>query len=153
MKKHFEYHQVIRKNYTEILKSFSEEQLHIIPKGYRNNIFWNVAHAIATQQSICYLLAGASPIVPIEFIKDFRKGTAPKENHKELYSSGILLDYIHTTTKKIQEDYISLKDLEYTSYTTQFGATFDKIEEAIKFNNIHEALHFGYILSLKNNIK
>lgn len=153
MKKHFEYHSVIRKNYLEFLKSFTEDQLHIIPEGFNNNIFWNIAHVIATQQSICYLLPGSMPIVPLDFVKEFRKGTAPKASHQETYSADLLVEYLQITSQKIIEDYHQLKDLDFKPYTTQFGATFENLEEAIIFNNVHEGLHFGYILSLKHALK
>ena len=38
--------------YARFLKSFSLEQLNTVPKGFNNNIIWNVIHALVTQQSI-----------------------------------------------------------------------------------------------------
>lgn len=153
MNKHFEYHNNIRKNYIEFTKPYSEDQLHTIPEGFNNNIFWNVAHIIATQQSICYLIPNANPVVPIDFIKEFRRGTSPKEDHQKKYSYKLLIEYLHLTSQKIVLDYPKLKELNYKPFTTQFGATFENIDEAIIFNNIHESIHFGYVLSLKHALK
>ena len=38
---------------------------------------------------------------------------------------------------------------EYKEYTVGFGTKLTSIEDAIVFNNVHEGLHYGYILSLK----
>lgn len=153
MEKHFEYLQNIRDNYFKLLKTFSEEELHLIPAGFNNNIFWNVGHIIATQQAVCYLLSKATPAIPMEFIKDFRKGTAPTEEYKVKYNSELLKEYLQLTSEKIKDDYHLLKDLEFQPYTTSFGTSFKTVEDAIIFNNIHEGVHYGYILSLKNNLK
>jgi hypothetical protein len=41
---------------------------------------------------------------------------------------------------------------EYTTYTTSFGIDLKNIHDAIIFNNMHECLHYGYILAQKRAI-
>jgi len=36
----------------------------------------------------------------------------------------------------------------YSDYETSFGLNLTSIEEAISFNNIHEGIHFGYLLAM-----
>ncbi|MFT4644792.1 MAG: hypothetical protein ACI8ZX_001199, partial [Planctomycetota bacterium] len=40
----------------------------------------------------------------------------------------------------------------YKTYPTSYNVTLNSIEDAIAFNNVHEGLHFGYILALKRAI-
>ena len=42
----------------DVVKDLSIEQLNHIPDGFNNNIIWNLAHIVATQQNICYKRAG-----------------------------------------------------------------------------------------------
>ena len=55
-------HNVVLKNrllLSNFLEKFSLDQLNTVPKGYRNSIFWNVAHIVVTQQLLVYgLLLG-----------------------------------------------------------------------------------------------
>ena len=50
-------HNIILKNrrlLSKFLEKFSLDQLNTVPKGYRNSIFWNVAHTVVTQQLLVY---------------------------------------------------------------------------------------------------
>ena len=40
------------------IKELSLDQLHIIPDGFNNNIAWNIAHLVVTQQLLHYKLSG-----------------------------------------------------------------------------------------------
>ena len=69
-------HLVTLQNRTLLLKfleKFSLQQLNTVPKGYRNSIFWNVAHTIVTQQLLVYGLSNQPILVDSEFVKTYRK--------------------------------------------------------------------------------
>jgi hypothetical protein len=38
---------------------------------------------------------------------------------------------------------------DYTAYSTSFGIDLKNIQDAIIFNNMHESLHFGYVMAQK----
>ena len=50
---------------------------------------------------------------------------------------------------KTESDLKSGINWNYNSYTTSYNVTLNSIEEAIKFNNVHEGLHFGYAMAMK----
>jgi hypothetical protein len=69
-------HNVTLKNRTLLLKlieKFSLDQLNTVPKGYRNSIFWNVAHTIVTQQLLVYGLSNTPLLVDSELVKSYKK--------------------------------------------------------------------------------
>jgi len=37
-----------------MITPFSLEQLNKIPEGFNNNLIWNIAHCVVTQQLLCY---------------------------------------------------------------------------------------------------
>ena len=47
-----------RKFLLKIISSLSNEQLNKIPVPFKNNIAWNIAHLVVTQQLLCYKLSG-----------------------------------------------------------------------------------------------
>ena len=58
MNYHFKAHLQIRENLLYTLETTSLEELTLIPDGFNNNIFWNIAHCVATQQLLHYYLSG-----------------------------------------------------------------------------------------------
>ena len=42
--------------FNKYLKSMSLKELNTIPKGFNNNIIWNIGHIVVTQQLLAYKL-------------------------------------------------------------------------------------------------
>ncbi|MBP7173635.1 MAG: DinB family protein [Cloacibacterium sp.] len=146
MNHHFQCHKQIRRNLLEILKSTSHEDLLAIPDGFNNNIYWNIAHCVATHQLLCYYLSGNSFRIDKYWIEQYKKGTLANLDVKP--SEVEDLGYLLTETSKIMiKDYDANFFTEYTPYTTSLGIDLKSIQDAIIFNNIHEGLHYGYVLA------
>jgi hypothetical protein len=47
-----------------LLNTFSIDQLNNTPEGFKNNIFWNIAHVVATQQLLVYKLSNLPMQLP-----------------------------------------------------------------------------------------
>ena len=58
MKHNLQNARITRKNLLKYLNTLSIEELNIIPEGFNNNIFWNIAHVAVTQQILVYKLSG-----------------------------------------------------------------------------------------------
>ena len=102
MDQQFEILLITRKNVLNSIKDLSIEALTKIPKGFNNNIIWNAAHNLATQQLLVYKLSGQSPVIPGELIDKYRKGTsAPAFNAISAYS----LESVETITLSIFFDF------------------------------------------------
>ena len=83
MNKQFE---ILKKSRELILKkidNLSIDQLHKIPEGFNNNIAWNIAHLVVTQQLLHYKLSGLNCLASDELIENYRKGTSPTETFTE----------------------------------------------------------------------
>lgn len=141
----------IRNHLYQITEQLSEKQMLYIPKGFSNNIFWNVAHCIVTQQLLVYYLSGNTPKIENRWIENFKKGTKPNYDFFE-FTKKELLELLTFTTNEFENDLPKLKESEYKSYSTSFGVNIETILQAIEFNNLHEALHLGYIMAMKKNI-
>lgn len=149
MKTEFEILHITRNNILNAIKDLSIDELNTVPEGFNNNIIWNVAHVLVTQQVLVYKLSNQSISIPSDLIEKYKKGststgTASEGEINEI--KGLLL----STVKIMQQDYNSGLFKEYTDYPTSYNIILDSTEKAIRFNNIHEGLHFGYIMALKH---
>lgn len=129
------------------IDGLTHEQLHKIPEGFKNNIAWNVAHLVVTQQLLHYKLSGLQCLVPDDLIEKYRKGTAPTEemSAEDFEEVKELLAGLPDT---LEEDYNEGIFKEYTEYETSTGFVITSIDDAISFNNLHEGIHLGTIMDL-----
>ncbi len=147
MQKHFETLKQSRKLTVKIIENLTIDQLNQIPQGFKNNIAWNIAHLVVTQQLLCYKLAGLDLLISDEMIQNFQKGTAPSytvskeelETIKELFLK---------LPEKLEEDFNKGIFKNYSEYTTSVNITLNSIEDGIVFNTYHEGIHLGIILQL-----
>lgn len=129
------------------IENLTNEQLHKVPEGFNNNIIWNVAHLVVTQQLLHYKLSGLQCLIPDELIEKFKKGTSPSEtlNEEEVEEIKELLIGLPDT---LEEDFNAGIFENYQVYPTSTGFVLTDIQNAIAFNNMHEGLHLGVIMSL-----
>src|SRR5690554_312461 len=135
-----------------ILKTFLEtctlEELNKVPKGFNNNIIWNIAHTIVTQQLLVYNLSAVPMFVSDDLVNRYRKGTKPEGAVTQSEVERIK-GLLFTTIEKTKEDYKNQVFKTYTEYTVTTKSVLTNVEEAIDFNNFHEGIHLGYIMALK----
>ena len=135
------------------LETISLDDLNKIPKGFNNNIIWNIGHIVVTQQILAYKLSGLPMMVSDELISKYRKDSKP-ESYVSQDEVNEIKALLFSTVEKTIEDYnksIFKNFHEYTVSTT--GNTLTNIEEAFQFIMFHEGLHFGSIMALKRAIK
>jgi hypothetical protein len=151
MKNHFEILNITRNNILNSIKDLSLSELNKIPIGFNNNVIWNVGHIVATQQLLCYKMAGLDMALDAAFIAKYMKGSFAVGD-----ASQEELDYIVKQLKelpaKVEADYANQLFKEYNTYTTSYNITLNDVEQAIQFNNVHEGLHLGYIMALKKGL-
>ncbi|WP_281541603.1 DinB family protein [Maribacter aestuarii] len=149
MKNQLEFTLQNRKNLHYILNNTSKENLLKIPAGFRNNIWWNIAHVVVTQQLLIYKLSGIQMRIPNEFVDKFKKGTVP-DGHATETEIKTIDELLIPTIQWTKEDYESGIFKDYHEYTTSAKVTLGNIDDAISFNLFHEGLHLGSILALRN---
>lgn len=152
MNKQFDILKANRVLILKIIDNCSLEQLNKIPEGFRNNIIWNVAHLLVTQQLLCYKFSGLKLNISENIIEKYRKGTAPKSEITEQEFEQVKAHFL-SITDKFELDYKNGIFKTYQSYTTSANVTLNSISDAIEFNNFHEGIHLGYIMALKKLIE
>lgn len=150
MKKHFEDLAIIRQHFINLLENYDLKHLTHIPMGFKNHIFWNCAHALVTQQLLTYHLSGNELLIDNDWVLRFKKGTFGEQN-VSAEEVGKLIELLDSTVSQTRMDYFAERLSNYQSYQTSFGVRLDTIEDAIRFNNLHESLHIGYVMAMRKN--
>lgn len=147
MQKHFEILKLSRQYIFKNIETFSVEQLNKIPDGFKNNIVWNIAHLVVTQQLICYKLSGLECDVSEEMIEKFQNGTAPTLAVSQEEFETISAQFL-SLPEKLEQDFNKGIFKNYNEYTLSSELTLNSINDGIVFNTYHEGIHLGIILQL-----
>lgn len=146
-----ELNKITRQNVLNAIEELSLAQLNEVPAGRNNSIFWNLAHMLVTQQLLTLGLHGANMLLPNSLIAKYRKGSSGEvlgtAQELELIKKEFL-DILDRTNEVLENNIHS----PYTQYTTSYNVTLSNIYEAIEFNNVHDALHFGVIMAIKKQV-
>jgi hypothetical protein len=132
------------------IKDLSPKQLNQIPKGFNNNVIWNLAHIISAQQSVCYVRANLPFVIDEKHYLSHLPSTKPADfktlseivKIKELFISSIEI-FDKNLGENLFDNYIPWLAKPY-------GIKVSNIEDAIDFLIFHEGLHAGYIIALKH---
>ncbi len=131
-----------------ILENYSLEQLNKVPEGFRNNLIWNIAHVVVTQQLLMYKLSGLSMMIDDAMVNAYKKGskTEGMVTQEEVDKVKALL---FSTLDQTEKDFEAGIFKGFKEYPTSTGFVLKSIDDAMNFNNFHEGIHLGYILALK----
>lgn len=142
-----------RKSLSRIIESSSLEDLNKIPKGFNNNIIWNIGHIVVIQQLLAYKLSGLPLMLSDDLVNKYKKDSIPDGLATQADVDEIKSLLFTTIDKTIVDSRNNVfKNFnEYTVSTT--GNTLTNIDEAFEFILFHEGIHLGYILALLRAIK
>ncbi|MCF7559717.1 DinB family protein [Sabulilitoribacter multivorans] len=138
---------------SKIIDNTPLEDLNKVPKGFNNNIIWNIAHVVVSEQLLVYRLSGLPSILSDDMINNYRKDTKPNGDVLQAEVDQIK-ELLFATISKTKEDYNKGIFKNYNAYTVSTtGNTLTNVDEALQFAVIHEGLHYGYTLALLKAIK
>ena len=130
------------------VKGLSIEHFNQIPRGFNNNIAWNLGHLIAVQQGICYKKAGLPILISDDFWEKFRSGSKPDG----IFSEGDMADIrqlLVFTVDQLETDYNNHAFDNYNAWSTRIGTRVAGIDDGLEFLLFHEKLHAGTIATQK----
>ena len=104
-----------------------------------------------TQQLLCYALAGLEPIYPSTFIDSYRKGSAPNGKVSD-EAINEMKEMAMSSIDRLELDLDKGLFKDYKEYQTSYGILLQRIEDAVGFLAVHEALHLGYAMALRKVI-
>jgi len=141
-----------RKLLYRYLSDLPTDYLNKIPEGFNNNIWWNIAHVVVTQQKLVYGLSRLPLNVSLELVDKYQKGTFPKTEPTES-EIGEIKKLLFELPDQTIKDYQNHSFKSFTPYMTSPKVELNSVEDAIAFNVFHEGLHLGSIMALARAVK
>jgi hypothetical protein len=136
---------------SKFLAGYTLEQLNTIPEGFSNNLIWNIGHIIVTQQLLVYKLSGLPMMISDELVEKYKKGTKPEDIAIQTEVDEIK-SLLFETINQTKADYDNQIFKNYNEYPTSTGFILKSVGDALAFNNLHEALHIGIMMSIRKFI-
>lgn len=152
MEKEIENIRQTRLNFVELIEGLSIEAVNKVLKHFNNNILWNFGHVVASQQILCYKLAGLPFQLPSDFIEKYRKGTKPEQyiNESEVE---VIKKYAESSLQQLATDLEAGLFNSFNAYKTSYGVQLNTIADAVTFLQLHDSLHLGYAMALNRLVK
>ena len=151
MEENFKITRTSREIYAAWLDKYTLEQLNKVPVGFSNNLFWNIAHIMVSQQLLVYAASGNPMLVSDELVSLYRGGTRP-ERDATAQEVEEIKSLLITTIEQTEKDYHAGLFKTYTERKTGLGFILSTVEDAICFNNYHEGTHLGMMMSIRKFI-
>jgi hypothetical protein len=148
MNETFEITRASRKILSQFLEKYTLDQLNAIPEGFSNNLIWNIAHIIVVQQMLVYKLSGLPMTISNDMVEKYKKGTKPEHQATQAEVDEIKV-LLFTTIDQTEVDFENKIFNNFIEYPTSTGFVLKRTEDAMIFNNFHEGLHIGVIMSIR----
>ncbi|RBA28990.1 DinB family protein [Flavobacterium tibetense] len=134
--------------YQTFLDNYSLEQLNTIPEGMSNNLIWNIGHIIVSQQKLVYALSGLPMHISDSLFEKYQNGSRPNGKTSQIEVDEIK-KLLSEMVKKTKVDFESGVFKEFHPYQTKTGFYLGTLKEAMEFNNYHEGIHLGIMMTIK----
>lgn len=130
------------------MDSYDTAQLNRKPDGFSNNLVWNLGHILVVQQLLVYGLSGQPLHIPQKLVAAYQRDTRPEGPVGETEISQIR-HWLGETVPLLEADLEAGRFGSFRPFTNSAGFQVTNLQEAITFNNFHEGLHLGYMLSIR----
>ncbi len=140
-----------RTYFVQHVDDLTEKQLIEVPNGASNNILWNIGHIVNSHDRMLYSPCGIEVPSPPLYDEWFKAGSSPS-TWKTLPNADEVLDEIENQGERILKDYTAGKFDNYESWELVPGLSLDNADEAMGFCAMHEGIHLGSILALRQQL-
>lgn len=133
------------------LEDFSPDQLNKTPPGFSNNLIWNIGHVIVAQQALVYKASDLPMHVSDEMFANYKPGSGPAGTISQKEADE-LKTLLISLIEKTKSDFSERKFRSFSPFTTSMGFHLDSLNDAIHYNNYHEAMHLGFMMNIRKFI-
>lgn len=137
-----------RNLYLEYFEKYTLEQLNKIPNGFNNNLIWNIGHVIVAQQALIYKGSSLDGYISEKLFELYKPGTKPTGQTTQLEIDE-LKELLMILIDQTILDFRNEKFHIFNERMTGTGFHLSSLTDAFEFNNYHEGLHLGCMMSIR----
>ncbi|MCG7218148.1 DinB family protein [Paenibacillus mucilaginosus] len=143
----------VRDSTIKQVKEISEEEARTVPRGFNNNILWNLGHILLVHEKFSFALANEKMELPKHFAEVFAPGTMPEHWGTQVPGLNEILLLLsmqiertgqtleHRLEEKLEEPFVTSAGLELLA-----------VKECLSFCIYHEGMHFAAIKAIKQQL-
>jgi hypothetical protein len=143
----------VRGNTIKLVDGMSEEETRTVPRGFNNNILWNLGHILLVHEKFSFALTNEKMDLPKHIAELFAPGTKPESWGTQVPSLdeiAVLLSKQIDRIKQILEH--RLEDNLEKPFVTSAGLELLTVKECLSFCLYHEGMHFATIKAIKQQM-
>src|SRR5690625_6185138 len=146
----FRFMDTVRDHTIKKVKEIPENKADIIPRGFNNNIRWNIGHLLFVQDRLVFSLLGKPMGIPKYYKFLFAPGTKPADWQFPAPSIEDLVKELESQKDRIR-GYLTgrLNEKLDEPFTSGLGLTFYTVGAALQFTFYHEGIHMEDIKRIK----
>jgi len=129
-----------------IIATINHEILLKIPKGFNNNILWQIGHCISSQQRHMYMRSGLPMYISNDFMESFKIGSSPN-SWSVIPDVDELKRLLIDTVNHLESDLESGLFVNYEPFELSMGFQVKNHIHALQAANYHEAEHSGRVFT------
>ncbi|KIL42205.1 hypothetical protein SD70_01210 [Gordoniibacillus kamchatkensis] len=143
----------VRGNTILQVTGMSEEKTCIVPRGFNNNVLWNLGHILLIHEKFSFALTNEKMELPNHFAELFATGTKPENWGMQVPGLDEIILLLSNQIDRIEQ---SLKhrleeELE-KQFVTSTGLELSTVKECLSFCLYHEGMHFATIKAIKQQM-
>ena len=144
--------QKTRATIVHALTDLSEAQMLAVPDGFANSIAWNIGHVIVIQQVMVYGRCGVPLHVDEAAMRPLYWANTSPADWPAAPDVAALVAMLSAHPQRLVDDLDGglFAGKQFEPRTSGSGIFMETLEEAIHYNNYHEGMHLGTILSLRD---
>ncbi len=132
----------------QTIEGLDENQFLRVPKGFRNNILWNLGHIVCVQCELVYKPSGKSLPLPDWYHEKFYDGTSP-EGWDTKPSIEDIVGRVKTMNDTVIGDLQQGVFRTFRPFELLPGFSLEDPEQALNFHTVHEGIHLGTVMALR----
>jgi hypothetical protein len=140
--KHFQW---IRNNSIKLGESVDDAALLEVPKGFNNNILWNLGHLFVATENLLFKASGRETHFPEDYPEAFGGGTSPKTWTTEPPTKEEILSELADQIKRITETFEGHLDDALPKELNIASIEMKTVGDLLEFTTLHETIHFTTI--------
>lgn len=131
----------------------SEEETRTVPRGFNNNVLWNLGHILLVHEKFSLGLTNEKMELPKHLAEYFTTGTKPENWVTNIPSLDVILQLLSKQIDRIEQtlEHRLESSLEQP-YITSAGLELLTVKECLSFCLYHEGMHYATIKAIKQQI-